>query len=124
MPTQIPLQINSIDTPGVIRRVSELFRGHDRLILGFNTFLPPGFKIGAADIAKIQQPLRKSPPPSARTPAPFERGNVHPPAAEVKSEPEPSNRCDWWSRARNWRHSEAKRSVALSPFVALDFPDS
>jgi hypothetical protein len=35
----------SIDTPGVIQRVSELFRGHNNLILGFNTFLPPGFRI-------------------------------------------------------------------------------
>ena len=35
----------TIDTPGVIKRVSELFRGHDNLILGFNLFLPPGFKI-------------------------------------------------------------------------------
>ena len=35
----------AIDTPGVIKRVSELFKGHDNLILGFNTFLPPGFKI-------------------------------------------------------------------------------
>jgi paired amphipathic helix protein Sin3a len=34
-----------IDTPGVIARVSELFKGHDNLILGFNTFLPPGYKI-------------------------------------------------------------------------------
>ena len=31
-----------IDTPGVIDRVSELFAGHNSLILGFNTFLPPG----------------------------------------------------------------------------------
>ena len=30
-----------IDTPGVISQVSQLFRGHDHLILGFNTFLPP-----------------------------------------------------------------------------------
>ena len=34
-----------IDTPGVIKRVSELFKGHNNLILGFNTFLPPGYKI-------------------------------------------------------------------------------
>ena len=34
-----------INTPGVIKRVSELFRGHNDLILGFNTFLPPGYKI-------------------------------------------------------------------------------
>lgn len=36
---------HNIDTPGVINHVCELFKGHDNLILGFNTFLPPGFKI-------------------------------------------------------------------------------
>ena len=35
----------SIDTPGVIDRVSTLFRGHPALIQGFNTFLPPGYRI-------------------------------------------------------------------------------
>eukprot|EP00941_MAST-03F_sp_MAST-3F-sp1_P000344 g344.t1 len=35
----------AIDTPGVIGQVSKLFQGHNNLILGFNTFLPPGFKI-------------------------------------------------------------------------------
>ena len=35
----------SIDTPGVIARVSHLFKGHPELIVGFNTFLPPGYKI-------------------------------------------------------------------------------
>ncbi|XP_053721872.1 paired amphipathic helix protein Sin3a-like [Synchiropus splendidus] len=35
----------SIDTPGVISRVSQLFKGHPELIMGFNTFLPPGYKI-------------------------------------------------------------------------------
>ncbi|GAA6019428.1 hypothetical protein JCM10207_001383 [Rhodosporidiobolus poonsookiae] len=34
-----------IDTPGVIDRVSTLFRGHPGLIQGFNTFLPPGYRI-------------------------------------------------------------------------------
>ncbi|XP_050358996.1 paired amphipathic helix protein Sin3a isoform X3 [Nymphalis io] len=34
-----------IDTPGVITRVSNLFKGHPELIVGFNTFLPPGYKI-------------------------------------------------------------------------------
>lgn len=29
----------------MIKRVSELFKGHNSLILGFNTFLPPGYKI-------------------------------------------------------------------------------
>ncbi|OZJ02279.1 hypothetical protein BZG36_05062 [Bifiguratus adelaidae] len=35
----------AIDTPGVIERVSTLFRGHPSLISGFNTFLPPGYRI-------------------------------------------------------------------------------
>ncbi|KAI0078868.1 hypothetical protein K474DRAFT_1770646, partial [Panus rudis PR-1116 ss-1] len=34
-----------IDTPGVIERVSTLFQGNPELIQGFNTFLPPGYKI-------------------------------------------------------------------------------
>ncbi|KAI9808396.1 MAG: Transcriptional regulatory protein sin3 [Phylliscum demangeonii] len=35
----------AIDTPGVIERVSNLFAGHPNLIQGFNTFLPPGYRI-------------------------------------------------------------------------------
>ncbi|CAH6718933.1 transcriptional regulatory protein Sin3p [[Candida] jaroonii] len=35
----------TIDTPGVIDRVSNLFKGHPNLIQGFNTFLPPGYRI-------------------------------------------------------------------------------
>uniref|UniRef100_A0A0K8WG99 Paired amphipathic helix protein Sin3a n=2 Tax=Bactrocera latifrons TaxID=174628 RepID=A0A0K8WG99_BACLA len=34
-----------IDTPGVIQRVSTLFKGHPELIYGFNMFLPAGYKI-------------------------------------------------------------------------------
>ncbi|KAL4069818.1 hypothetical protein V8B97DRAFT_2104708 [Scleroderma yunnanense] len=34
-----------IDTPGVIERVSMLFHGNPALIQGFNTFLPPGYRI-------------------------------------------------------------------------------
>ena len=41
----IQFLLSSIDTPGVISRVSNLFKGHPDLIVGFNTFLPPGFKI-------------------------------------------------------------------------------
>lgn len=39
----------TIDTAEVIRRVSTLFQGHKDLILGFNTFLPPGYKIELRD---------------------------------------------------------------------------
>jgi paired amphipathic helix protein Sin3a len=33
---------SSINTPGVISRVKNLFKGYNKLILGFNTFLPEG----------------------------------------------------------------------------------
>ncbi|KAI2507578.1 hypothetical protein MHU86_6871 [Fragilaria crotonensis] len=39
-----------VDTPGVINRVSRLFRGYNNLILGFNKFLPLGYKISLADL--------------------------------------------------------------------------
>lgn len=34
-----------IDTTGVIARVKDLFKGHNNLIFGFNTFLPKGYEI-------------------------------------------------------------------------------
>lgn len=40
----------SIDTTEVICRVSDLFRGHKELILGFNTFLPPGYNICVTEV--------------------------------------------------------------------------
>jgi hypothetical protein len=43
--TNFLFPVGSIDTPGVIQRVSNLFKGHPELIVGFNTFLPPGYKI-------------------------------------------------------------------------------
>ena len=48
----------SIDTPGVINRVSNLFKGHPDLIVGFNTFLPPGYKIEvqANETINVHQP--------------------------------------------------------------------
>ncbi|KAI9284465.1 hypothetical protein BC943DRAFT_347176 [Umbelopsis sp. AD052] len=52
----------AIDTPGVIERVSTLFRGHPTLISGFNTFLPPGYRIECSldindqDVIKVTTP--------------------------------------------------------------------
>ncbi|KAJ2773621.1 hypothetical protein IWQ57_001211, partial [Coemansia nantahalensis] len=40
---------HAIDTPGVISRVSRLFYGSPALIQGFNTFLPPGYRIECSD---------------------------------------------------------------------------
>jgi histone deacetylase complex regulatory component SIN3 len=42
-----------IDAPAVISQVSQLFRGHDHLILGFNTFLPPDQKITKQHLHKM-----------------------------------------------------------------------
>ncbi|KAI8981426.1 hypothetical protein BDB01DRAFT_851219 [Pilobolus umbonatus] len=52
----------AIDTPGVIDRVSTLFKGYPMLISGFNTFLPPGYRIEcttddhARDVIKVTTP--------------------------------------------------------------------
>ncbi|KAI8370605.1 uncharacterized protein BYT42DRAFT_538182 [Radiomyces spectabilis] len=52
----------AIDTPGVIERVSTLFKGYPALISGFNTFLPPGYRIECSvdayerDIIKVTTP--------------------------------------------------------------------
>uniref|UniRef100_A0A8C7XXL9 Paired amphipathic helix protein Sin3b n=1 Tax=Oryzias sinensis TaxID=183150 RepID=A0A8C7XXL9_9TELE len=55
----------SIDTPGVINRVSQLFHGHPDLVLGFNAFLPPGYRIEIPKngVAFLQSPF------SAQTPS-------------------------------------------------------
>uniref|UniRef100_A0A8C2AK74 Paired amphipathic helix protein Sin3b n=1 Tax=Cyprinus carpio TaxID=7962 RepID=A0A8C2AK74_CYPCA len=54
----------SIDTPGVINRVSQLFHGHPDLVLGFNAFLPPGYRI---EIPKNGMAFLQSPPSSQPT---------------------------------------------------------
>ncbi|KAI7985088.1 Paired amphipathic helix protein Sin3-like 2 [Camellia lanceoleosa] len=43
------LNFFKIDTIGVIARVKELFKGHNNLIFGFNTFLPKGYEITLID---------------------------------------------------------------------------
>ncbi|CAH8370516.1 unnamed protein product [Eruca vesicaria subsp. sativa] len=43
------------DTSGVIARVKELFKGHNNLILGFNTFLPKGFEI---TLDEVEEPKK------------------------------------------------------------------
>ncbi|XP_061883709.1 paired amphipathic helix protein Sin3b isoform X3 [Entelurus aequoreus] len=56
----------SIDTPGVINRVSQLFHGHPDLVLGFNAFLPPGYRIEVPKngIAFLQSPFSTQVSPS------------------------------------------------------------
>ncbi|OAP54117.1 hypothetical protein AYL99_11652 [Fonsecaea erecta] len=50
-----------IDTPGVLKRISNLFNGHPTLIRRFNIFLPPGYFMecgteGNPDAIKVTTP--------------------------------------------------------------------
>ena len=75
----------AIDTPGVIQRVSTLFKGHTNLIMGFNTFLPPGFKIEIHDDVPVAmqggipvQMTAQSGPPTPLGPQPHHPSPMHP----------------------------------------------
>lgn len=57
----------SIDTPGVIDRVSSLFCGHPNLIQGFNTFLPPGYRIECSLDPMDPNPIRVTTPTGTTT---------------------------------------------------------
>ena len=35
----------AVDTPKTISRVAMLFKGHPKLFVGYNTFLPPHYRI-------------------------------------------------------------------------------
>eukprot|EP00980_Cylindrotheca_fusiformis_P029895 scaffold24012_cov186-Cylindrotheca_fusiformis.AAC.8 len=74
-----------VDTPGVIDKVSKLFRGYNTLILGFNKFLPDGYKITTEDLqiqdakyAREEEALRQQEQqqqvPVARAPQPSGMG--------------------------------------------------
>ncbi|KAF0722171.1 hypothetical protein Ae201684_018650 [Aphanomyces euteiches] len=60
----------TIDTPGVIQRVSELFKGHPNLIFGFNTFLPPGYRIRPETLDLYSSGGSAPPPPPPPSNAP------------------------------------------------------
>ncbi|CCD23926.1 transcriptional regulator SIN3 NDAI_0C02660 [Naumovozyma dairenensis CBS 421] len=55
----------TIDTPGVIERVSTLFKGYPVLIQGFNTFLPQGYTIHCSD--NPDDPVRVTTPMGTST---------------------------------------------------------
>lgn len=68
-------KLQSIDTPGVIDRVLTLFHGHPNLIQGFNTFLPPGYKIECLLDPLDPNPVRVTTPTGSTTRpnVPFEK---------------------------------------------------
>ncbi|XP_041085738.1 paired amphipathic helix protein Sin3b-like isoform X2 [Polyodon spathula] len=89
----------SIDTPGVISRVSQLFHGHTDLVLGFNAFLPPGYRIEIPKngVVSLHSPLsaQVSPSPVKNTAA---AAPVLSAAASTLSE-------------TTWSHSEGTNSM-------------
>jgi len=50
-----PQNQEGISVHAVIAKVTELFRGHERLLAGFNQFLPPGYHISAPPTAPGSQ---------------------------------------------------------------------
>ena len=44
----------------MIERVKELFKGHNNLIFGFNTFLPKGFELTLDDLEEEEAPPKKT----------------------------------------------------------------
>lgn len=81
----------SIDTPGVIARVSSLFAGHADLIVGFNTFLPPGYKIEVSGNDQVSVTGPNMIPQTINTHAPGGAGTatiqVHTPQTKYVSHP-------------------------------------
>ncbi|KAK9768683.1 hypothetical protein K7432_000515 [Basidiobolus ranarum] len=79
----------AIDTPGVIDRVSNLFRGHPSLISGFNTFLPPGYRIEISPNAHDPHNVRVTTPNgtinSSGMPEPNPSSHPPPPPASSAS---------------------------------------
>lgn len=67
----------NIDTPGVIERVSNLFKGYPILIQGFNTFLPQGYRIDCTD--NPDDPIKVTTPMGSST--------IHDTNVEVASNP-------------------------------------
>ncbi|KAF3086068.1 Transcriptional regulatory protein sin3 [Orbilia oligospora] len=78
----------AIDTPGVIERVSTLFAGNPNLIQGFNTFLPPGYRIECSSDPSDPHSIRVTTPQGTTTATSGLPPNLHlqgvvPPAGQV-----------------------------------------
>ncbi|KAF1975211.1 hypothetical protein BU23DRAFT_503770 [Bimuria novae-zelandiae CBS 107.79] len=89
----------AIDTPGVIERVSTLFAGNPNLIQGFNTFLPPGYKIecgtnGDPNAIRVTTPMGTT-VSTMPAPRPFS-----PRITNVNGNPAPTDSAYYDSQAR------------------------
>jgi ankyrin repeat protein len=116
----------SIDTPGVIRRVSQLFgHAHTELILQFNTFLPVGYKIDAADLndpnhaafcpIRSQQLVKQQPPPPI-TQQPLAQPALPPAPLSAMPQPMPTQTVSAaWLRRNEFVASSYGRAPLAEP---------
>lgn len=118
----------AIDTPGVIERVSNLFNGHPALIQGFNTFLPPGYRIecGTDDNPDA---IRVTTPSGTMTQSLQGRGRaLFEPAGIASSAQPPANRQDPFESRHGWGQalgtSPSARSAELPGYkpASVDRP--
>ncbi|KAF2736640.1 hypothetical protein EJ04DRAFT_462701 [Polyplosphaeria fusca] len=100
----------AIDTPGVIERVSTLFAGNPNLIQGFNTFLPPGYKIecgtnGDPNAIRVTTPMgtmvSTMPAPRGRSPPRTAAINGTAPSASETTFYDTAQNRIWPQQARN-----------------------
>lgn len=119
----------SIDTPGVISRVSQLFKGHPDLIMGFNTFLPPGYKIEVQtnDMVNVttpgqvhQIPTHGLQPPPQPTPQHPSQPSAQSAPAPVQPAPQPPpakvSKVSTWKTV-TWNASLENTLLSHFPFI-------
>ena len=126
-----------IDTPGVIERVSNLFHGHPALIQGFNTFLPPGYRIECTNDARNPNFITVTTPSGTTTQAtdgrfhlgPQEPEGLHPrvstPNVKIPSDAELAPALDYLSAVKlRFSNDPEKYHRFLSLLSPSDAPGS
>ncbi|KAI1855557.1 hypothetical protein JX266_000422 [Neoarthrinium moseri] len=108
----------TIDTPGVIKRVSELFAGHPNLIQGFNTFLPPGYRIecgeGNPSHIRVTTPMGTTLQPITAGKFNFVDGSQNQPASGANF---------FNNRTSNWQQQQSQPQTSIeSPEAQFSAP--
>lgn len=109
---------SSINTPGVITRVSELFAGHPNLIQGFNTFLPPGYRIECG-LENNPNSIRVTTPQGSTS---FSIGGSRAPQLEPTQPSSGPGQAFLSARPGNWPPSSTVQHSIESPEVAYSVP--
>ncbi|KAK6344167.1 Transcriptional regulatory protein sin3 [Orbilia brochopaga] len=108
----------AIDTPGVIERVSTLFAGHPNLIQGFNTFLPPGYRIECSSDPSDPHSIRVTTPQGTTTAT-----SGHPPHLVSQPSMAPASMPLTGSNG-NWRPQDAWADSGRFRFEGGEAPSS